>query len=961
MFKGWKKINLYLLVILIMGVALSPMAVFGKQEKKDKIRIGYIDYAGFIEKKQYGDYQGYGVDYLMAVSKYTDWDYEFVYDTWENCMQKLHNNEIDLLCVSQYTEERAKMFEYSKYPAGLEYSVLYVREDNETIFYNDYDAFQDMTIGVMKGSYQDKAFDQFAERHHITFKKVEYPTDSSLMMALYNHSVDAVVASSLSFKDNVKMVAKFSVDPFYFMATKDNKRLLDQLDEAVASIKSTEPYFEMKLYDKYYGSSVTETQPLFTREEEEYLHSHKNIKVGYFSEWYPFSWQDIESGHATGITIFLLDKVAKVAGVSFQYIPIPNEILLKNGLKYQKYDFIADRIVDDGSYMEWIRTDSCTDTYLTCKYHVISNQQYIHSFSGLRLVLDKSKKPLENYLKNKYQISSISWADSMEECFKSVKRGVADFTLVDEYGMNSAISNIMSKNLYITRAPEIEIKLAMGVGALVDPVVISIINKCLLHIEERDISNAIQNISHMTSEPMSTKQFLIHYWYIFIMIIGALLAFLITIHQKYKKSIQSIQYIDKLTGCHSLQYFKHYAYHILKKQGVEGYYIVKFDIFRFKFINQHYGTKFGDIVLGKIATYFGQRLGNDEIIARISDDNFVMLIHKPNYIDLINNTYFIEEQIKTELRMDMQLVVKLGLYKVEDQEESIASMIDKATIAQKSIKENPKEVFAVYNKELSQRVQDEGQIEIQKENALHMGEFQVYLQPKIDLTTKKLSGAEALVRWIKRDGTMIYPDQFIPVFERNGFIEKLDLFVLDEVCKYIAKRKERGDVCFPVSINQSRYLMSNPYYLDTITEIISRHEIEGKYIEIELTETMYMENKNLFFRVIEKLHERNMKLSIDDFGNGYSSLNLISDISADILKIDRAFLIDSTSSQTKRDVIEVVVTLAHKLNMKVVCEGVETKEQEEFLESIDCDIAQGYLYSKPISIEEFDRFVNQSI
>lgn len=255
----------------------------------------------------------------------------------------------------------------------------------------------------------------------------------------------------------------------------------------------------------------------------------------------------------------------------------------------------------------------------------------------------------------------------------------------------------------------------------------------------------------------------------------------------------------------------------------------------------------------------------------------------------------------------------------------------------------------------------ETRIEEEMKRALIDSEFQVYYQPKIDLKTKKVVGAEALIRWIKPDGTMIFPDQFIPVFERNGFIEELDGYVLKEVSKFLMNRVKNKTSVFPISINQSRYLFSNPHYVDNIETIIENTGINGELIELEVTESLYIENHTQLARVVNQLRECNIKFSIDDFGSGYSSLNLLTEISADVLKIDREFLTDSDTSQVKRDVIENIVELAHKLNMKVVCEGVETRDQVEFLENILCDVAQGYYYSRPMPVLDFEEYIENNI
>ena len=244
-------------------------------------------------------------------------------------------------------------------------------------------------------------------------------------------------------------------------------------------------------------------------------------------------------------------------------------------------------------------------------------------------------------------------------------------------------------------------------------------------------------------------------------------------------------------------------------------------------------------------------------------------------------------------------------------------------------------------------------IESEMNNALKTGEFKMYLQPKWDIVKDQLVGAEALVRWIKPDGTIVFPSNFIPIFENNGFIEKLDFFMLETVCREMKKRMDKGLSVCPVSVNQSRLLLHNPEYVNNVSKILRTYSIPRKYIELELTETVFLDDREKMLEMMNQLKEQHVRLSMDDFGSGYSSLNLLKDIPFDVLKIDREFFSEAITSESSTWILRKIVEMAEGLGIEVICEGVETDEQIEILRTVGCHLVQGYYYSKPISLEEF--------
>ena len=242
--------------------------------------------------------------------------------------------------------------------------------------------------------------------------------------------------------------------------------------------------------------------------------------------------------------------------------------------------------------------------------------------------------------------------------------------------------------------------------------------------------------------------------------------------------------------------------------------------------------------------------------------------------------------------------------------------------------------------------------------AINNDEFHVYLQPKINVRTNKVVGAEALVRWFRQDGTMVSPADFIEIFESNGFITKMDFCVLDKTLEYLREAMDMGEEVVPISVNFSRRHNDHDNFVPSIGKRLARYKIPNELIEVEITESVFMSNLEKLNRNIDLLHSMGMRVLIDDFGSGYSSLNVLSSVTADVIKMDKAFL-DYIDSQKSKDFIRHFVKLLRQMDLEVIAEGVETKEQLDMLKKAGCDVVQGYYYAKPMPVSKFREFLKE--
>lgn len=441
---------------------------------------------------------------------------------------------------------------------------------------------------------------------------------------------------------------------------------------------------------------------------------------------------------------------------------------------------------------------------------------------------------------------------------------------------------------------------------------------------------------------------------IVIALMFGMLTFVIKYIEKEQKKVFDLAYVDELTRAPNENAFKEKATQLLMENPDLPYMLTCFDIMNFRYINEGYGHLKADMLLRDIAEILAESYSYNETFGRLSADRFVGLCIDDERT--LERKEFVAERVEKsteDIGMKYPIKFKTGIYYIRDKNESISDMIDKANLARKSITPDNRSLEAEYREQLMEETRKQENVESRMHEALDNHEFRPYLQPKWNMETDHIAGAEALVRWVNSDGTVIPPDEFIPVFEKNGFIEQIDFYMLDMICGYIRRMIDEGREVYPVSINQSRYLLYDPNYILKVQEIMLKHRVPKGLIELEITETVFFNEKDRMLEVMRNLKEFNMNLSIDDFGSGYSSLNLLRDIPFDVLKIDRGFLDESTQSESGKFILRKIVEMAEGLNLKVICEGVETHEQVEMLLDIGCVYAQGFLYSRPIPLEEF--------
>lgn len=435
---------------------------------------------------------------------------------------------------------------------------------------------------------------------------------------------------------------------------------------------------------------------------------------------------------------------------------------------------------------------------------------------------------------------------------------------------------------------------------------------------------------------------------------------------------------DDLTGLYTIEKFKSETRKVLATAKPEEYSFICIDINKFQYLTDSLGRETANSVLRVLGAHFKKVAPKDAILSRRYADNFVILIHTsfaPIIEDYVINMISIVSKMGNILPLHYNLEFSVGVYAITNPAEDIEIMVHKANTARQEGKNSPTPArISYYSNEMNTSEEHEKEIIFDMNRAFEANEFIPYYQPKFNFATGEVIGAEALVRWNHHKKGLLEPGYFVPLFERNGFISKIDIKIFESVCEFLDKwnKSSPNGTCpkpLTISCNLSRYQLYNPEFAKQYSKIASKYQIEPSKIELELTESLMMDNKKRLLKAMNEIKKAGFDISVDDFGSGFSSLALLKDIPASVIKLDKEFFSNTTTNAKSDDesstkdsiIVNSVIDMAKKLSMVTVAEGVEEEYQAQKLRDMGCDIAQGYLYAKPMDSKSFLELLNQNI
>ena len=961
--KNKRKIIGSVLCSILVFLLLPISSVYAKEEESI-IRIGYDTNSNFIQERN-GEFYGYGVEYLNKIAEYTGKKYEYIkVENWQDSFDKLRNGTIDFICTVHYTKEKAEEFLFCKIPLGYEATLLYAAP-HSNISYQDYEAFANSKVGLLLESYSMQDFISYAQKKQFGYEAIYFESEREMRKALENGEIDLLAIGSRYGTSDLSLVDRLGVNAFYCITNPNNALLMGEVENVLQQIMFDDPTFEGNLNEKYFGHTHLSHTPPYTKEELAFIENVGTIKVKILMNQRPSCYE--ADGELRGIWVEYLKLLSEKTGIQFQIengIFDENSESIYNDLLAENYLILrTNKAVQHSKTENIIISSSLMDVDIS--YIELQESFVKENFKINTLALTQDLSYVVPMLLEQNDMYEIVYYNKAQDCIDAVLSGKASVAILSTLHA----SYLMQKPEYADKLTQIQDTNYSNQVHLIaseeNDMLMSIINKAISHVSKEEKNTLV------------TKELLVHpyvinfgdiwyqYWEWIILAIVSLAVFL-GIYMALNKRMAKMQIekhdyellqkkiqLDELTGLYNRTYFYELAQEKIEN-ATEEMCIVVMDICNFKVVNELYGMHTGDGLLIEIAEHLKQIDAEHPMLpARFMSDHYYMCLSKKEL-----ESGILPKRFQTSLE-EVDVRVVYGIYNVDSLEEvSVNVMCDRALLAAHSKNHTYKEYMYFYDNKEHKRIMQEQEIEKDMEQALEEEQFYIVVQPKYNPNVGKIVGGESLVRWQHPTKGMISPGLFIPVFEKNGFIIQLDYFVWEETCKLLSKRKHAGKEYVPISINVSRAHFYGTELMNKLQELIQKYNLDTKDLELEITESLCGEEPDIIYDKIRTLQENGFKIAMDDFGSGYSSLNMLKEMPLDILKMDLRFL--DGDEKKGRHILKSLIEMAHTMELKVVVEGVELLSQVEFLCQFECSL-QGYYFSKPIIVEEFEQILDKNV
>ncbi len=925
------------------------------------VRVGVFDSPAYYGTNENGELSGYGYSYLNEIERVSSLRFEYVHGTREEHIANLNAGRIDLLDTIPYSDEYTQQFVFSKIPTVLSNGTLNVMSTNTQYSPEDYVGFDGMRIGVLENGIRRADFEQWAQLQGFGYSEYVFVDGYELFNAMLHGEVDAIVSDNIYYAEGQSIIANFHPTLYHFITARNKQEIMDEIDAATDFLLQEDPLLRSELSAQFLAGS--ENINALTDDERDYVQeiAETPLRVVYDANDAPFEYYDEEIGEATGLSVDVFEAMMETAGIAYEYVHTENRQAAVDAMN----DGDADILLSHSSANTLPVNENFVRSvpYLSVPMALVGKDDELTTESVF--VLEEGGTPLmASYLESHFPENEVVYCQDREGCYEAVQDGEQIFTLDNiymagnavqsgDYGELDTLSTRLNESFSVMFAPHTE------------DLLVSIINKNIRsHGGQVGESLLLTHVSALSEQSELSRWWALYGSYVLgagaLVLLGAvlILAILLRKQRALRNELWNSAYVDSLTGLPNLRYFKKEAKELLAKNKNKQYLAVQVDFNQFRLLNDMYGQEECNHILKTMGKALSSIVKPEsDIVARLRADNFLLLYaHDPDLgMDDLHGRDAGQVFAYMGKHIKHHLNYSIGRYQVPLGETDIDDVCEKVNYAHRQAKKEVSSEVVDYEEAARQQALRHRSLEEKMENALRNEEFMVYLQPKYSLTSGMVVGAETLVRW--RDGgkgELISPGEFIPLFEQNGFVLQLDFYMFEKVCALLSQRLQDNLPLVPISVNFSRLHLQTGRFVENITEIANRYEVPRQFLEIELVESTVVDNEEVLEIVLKELHEAGFTLSIDDFGTGYSSLGLLKNLPVDVIKIDRSFFANNRSKVRARTVISNVLRMAKELNIRTVAEGVETQDHVNFLRGLGCESVQGFYFSRPVHVDEFN-------
>ncbi len=940
------------------------MALEG-DDSRTVVRVGCYENGAYMAVDEQGVRSGYDVEYLNQLSHYGDWTYDYVdFGSWEEAFAALKAGQVDVLPSLYEAEAAEDGVLFSEASLCDIYGALSVRLGDDRYAYDDFEAFSGMSVGVIQGRRDGRDFVDYAKQQGFDVQVTEYRTLPDLLAALRSGQVDGVAASHLGSNSEFRIVSRYTIESQYLAVAPGKSALLESVDKAMRDLDLRDPNFSATLVDSYLGLN-TDQDPLFTKAEYAYLEHAPVLRVSYDESCPPLAYTDPETGEFVGAVALLFDDISRITGLRFEFIAAADSEEAVRLVEEGRADLVADVPQSNASVAQGsvVTTGSYLRDPMARVVSVGRTGSRVALPNGFTLSSDVSESTNEAHQTAHYA--------TQEDCLDALVNDEADVAYVDVHVANYLLAESRYDELGVSAISGYSREMSIGALRGADDALMSLLDRCVRYTSERRITAWLSQ-SSLDERPIDLAGIVRKYplqavcgvAVLFALVLGVVMC-LARIRLRAARHVRDLTFADPLTGGWTLARFRADVEGRLEDMQDGAYAILYLDIKRFKSFNAAFGYSVGDELLQGLDRVLGDATSSDEPHAHITADEFVVLVRWEGIDALLERFTQIDRRfnnLPVLVSLAHRLVLYAGVCVIEGElgrkkadAMALSTFIDCARYARDSIGETSRSVAALYSRDMKERDIAERAMTAVAHDALESGEFVAYYQPKVELASNRVTGFEALARWEAPGEGVIPPSEFIPLFEKNGLVVELDLYLLRLACKRVRGWLDKTGYAPTIACNFSRLHLADDAFPETLKAIVDECGVPIDHLELELTESIVMEDLEHAKRVCQRLKDLGFRISIDDFGSGYSSLGTLLELPIDVLKLDRSFLMSSQSGERSRAILEGVVGIAVRLGVRVVVEGVETCEQASMLAEIDDRIvAQGFLYSHPVPLEESD-------
>ncbi len=944
-----------ILFFLILVFILFSVQNANSSNAPPTLRLHYIPPQDSFDESF--DKKKYLTELFKIYAKYMPMNIDFVASPVENFAQLASRSTggVDILTLSVKTPQRMFHLKFSKLPVTK--TKIYIAADTKKkLFYGDKQALQGKTIAMYsKSTDAKKLLDTYLKKNNI---RMNYKIHT-IYDEFVKSEADFYLTNSLYFINGKQIVDTIGEESLYFATTPKHNAVLQQLDAAMEKANNNDILALERLNREYVDKALKFLSRKHGKDAIQNLEKPKKITLaGYFDKHYPVQYVT-EQGESKGIIINILKLLEQIHYNPYDLYPYtPN-----SGINIADFDMIFS-IIGDRQLKE--KHFYSSKPYANLPMVLFQNENSQEVYPQRIAMMDYSTLDHEK-VQASFPNSELKIFTTFESIFAAYTNNEVHAILMSSAEAEYVIAELGMLGNYVASV-NLTLPLQFYLSQKYPAKALDVLNSFIDELNPVLVNQAIIEAENEIRAPITMYEYYLKHrvWFFLACALGVLFLIALYVLKIYSQhsALRKVINTDTLTGLSSKVHACATLEHLLQNAVPDEYMIITLDIDKFSLLNQVYGREKADEVLCHIATEMTEQYtakNKPYCIARLRDDVFMLILkteyYKDNYVlpeCQINTLYGVKEILKS----DYNISLSIGAYVIDDVTLPVETIIDYCHAARYKGKSMHGIVSTMFTPEMKTEIDSQKRIIYCMEQALENEEFALYFQPKVIMTDGDICGAEVLVRWVPTNGPVIYPDSFISIFEQNAFIANLDMYVFEKTCQFISEHRELLNIP-PLAVNLSGFSVLHDDTLRNVQRLMREYAIQPDELEIEITESAFVFESDTFSESIEGIRELGFKITIDDFGTGVSSLHRLSSLQVDVVKLDKAFLDHKLTQRKGIILVASLIGMLHRLNIKVVAEGVETQGHVNILQKMHCDIAQGYFYYKPLAQNDFVHCLRQ--